>query len=176
MFKPYKGIMPKVAESVFVDDSAQVWGDVVIGGDSSIWANCSVRGDVNYVRIGERTNIQDNSVLHVERDGYPCIVEDDVTVGHMAILHGCTVRSRVLIGMGAKLLNGCEVESEAIVAAGSVVPEGRKIPSGWVAMGAPAKPVRELRPEEREHLLESSRRYVVLKNEYMQAMKERGQE
>lgn len=159
--------MPEIAKSAFVDKAAQIIGDVIIGKDSSVWPNCVLRGDVHYIRVGERTNIQDGSVLHGDTELYPVILEDDITVGHLAILHGCTIRSRALIGMGAKLLNGSEVEADAVVAAGSLLPEGKKAPSGWLTMGIPAKPVRELTEKEKEGLLESSRRYVDLKNDYL---------
>ncbi|GMT42139.1 MAG: gamma carbonic anhydrase family protein [bacterium] len=167
MIKPYKGKWPEVAESAFIEDSAHVIGDVTIGEDSSVWFNAVVRGDVNFIRIGKRTSIQDASVVHVTRDTYPTILEDDITVGHSVTLHGCTIRSRALIGMGAVILDGAEVESDSIIAAGSVVTEGKTIPSGQLAMGIPAKPVRELTESERAMLLESSNNYIDYKNIYI---------
>ncbi len=159
--------MPKVASSAFVEESAQVVGHVEIGEDSSVWFNAVVRGDVNYVRIGARTNIQDGSVLHVTHDTHPTVLEDDVTVGHIVTLHGCTIRSRVLVGMGAIILDGAEVGPDCVIGAGALVTEGKKIPSGWLALGAPARPVRELTPDERAMLLRASENYVKYKNTYL---------
>lgn len=166
MLKPFRGIMPTVPPSAFVEESAQVIGDVVIGEDSSIWFNAVVRGDVNYIRIGNRTNIQDGSVVHVTHTTHPTALEDDVTVGHSVTLHGCTIRSRVLIGMGATILDGAVVESDCVIGAGALVTEGKKIPSGWLAIGSPAKPVRELTPEEKKRLLVSAQNYVAYKKDY----------
>jgi len=171
MLKDYKGQWPKIAPSAFIEDSAQVVGDVEIGEDSSIWFNAVVRGDVNYIRIGNRTNIQDGSIVHVTHDTFPTFLEDDITVGHSVTLHGCIIRSRVLIGMGAIILDGAEVESDCIIGAGALVTEGKKIPSGWLAIGSPAKPVRELTDKEREGLLESSKNYVEYKNDYLKPQK-----
>ncbi|MBI3794814.1 MAG: gamma carbonic anhydrase family protein [Nitrospinae bacterium] len=166
MLKPYMGVSPTVAPTAFIEDSAQVIGDVVIGEDSSVWFNAVVRGDVNYIRIGDRTNVQDGSVIHVTHDTHPTVLEDDVTVGHMVTLHGCTIRSRVLIGMGAIILDGAEVESDCVIGAGALVTEGKKIPSGWLAIGSPAKPVRQLTEDERQQLLYSSGNYVKYKARY----------
>lgn len=171
MLKPYKGKWPVVSSTAFIENSAQVIGDVTIGDQSSVWFNAIVRGDVNYIRIGNRTNIQDSSVIHVTHDTHPTILEDDITVGHSVTIHGCTIRSRVLIGMGAIILDGAEVESDCIIAAGAIVTEGKKIPSGWMAMGVPAKPVRELTKNERASLLEYAQNYIKYKNEYMNAEK-----
>ncbi len=167
MLKPYRGASPVVAASAFVEESAQVVGSVEIGEDSSVWFNAVVRGDVNYVRIGARTNIQDGSVVHVTHDTHPTVLEDDVTVGHNVTLHGCTIRSRVLVGMGAIILDGAEVGSDCVIGAGALVTEGKKIPSGWLALGTPARPVRELTPDERAMLLQASENYVKYKNTYM---------
>lgn len=142
-------------------------GHVEIGEDSSVWFNSVVRGDVNYVRIGVRTNIQDGSVVHVTHDTHPTVLEDDVTVGHNVTLHGCTIRSRVLVGMGAIILDGAEVGPDCVIGAGALVTEGKKIPSGWLALGAPARPVRELTPDERAMLLQASENYVKYKNTYL---------
>jgi len=167
MLKPYKTRLPVISPTAFIENSAQVIGDVTIGDESSVWFNAIVRGDVNFIRIGNRTNIQDGTVIHVTHDTHPTILEDDVTVGHSVSIHGCVIRSRVLIGIGAIILDGAEVEPDCIIAAGSLVPEGKKIPSGWLAMGAPAKPVRELTPQERKKLLEYAQNYIKYKNEYM---------
>lgn len=160
------GKLPRLAESVYIEDSAQIIGDVTAGNDSSIWFNAVVRGDVNYIRMGKRTNIQDMSVVHVTHDTCPTILEDDITVGHSVTLHGCTIKSRVLIGMGAVVLDGAEVESDCVVGAGALVTEGKRIPSGWLAIGVPAKPVRELTEKERAMLLESASNYIDYKNIY----------
>jgi carbonic anhydrase/acetyltransferase-like protein (isoleucine patch superfamily) len=167
LLKPYRGALPEVASSAFVEESAQVVGRVEIGEDSSVWFNAVVRGDVNYVRIGARTNIQDGSVVHVTHDTHPTVLEDDVTVGHNVTLHGCIIRSRVLVGMGAIILDGAEVGSDCVIGAGALVTEGKKIPSGWLALGSPARPVRELTPDERAMLLQASENYVKYKNTYM---------
>ena len=167
MLKPYKDKRPIISSTAFIENSAQVIGDVTIGDESSVWFNAVVRGDVNYIRIGNRTNIQDGTVIHVTHDTHPTILEDDITVGHSVSIHGCVIRSRVLIGIGAIVLDGAEVESDCVIAAGALVPEGKKIPSGWLAMGAPAKPVRELTPQERKKLLEYAKNYIKYKNEYI---------
>ena len=124
MLRPYRTVYPTVDASTFVDASAQVIGDVVLGPESSVWMNAVVRGDVNYVRIGARTNIQDLTLVQVMRDTHPTMIGDDVTVGHSAVVHGCTIEDRCLIGMGAMLLNGCRIGSGSIVAAGA-------LGSGW---------------------------------------------
>jgi len=166
MLKPYRGIVPTVAPSAFIEESARVIGDVTIGEDSSVWFNAVIRGDVNHIRIGNRTNIQDGSIVHVTHKTWPTVLEDDITVGHSVTLHGCTIRSRVLIGMGAIILDGAEVESDCVIGAGALVTEGKKIPSGWLAIGSPAKPVRQLTDEERAKLLVSAQNYVNYKNDY----------
>ena len=137
MLKPYKGIMPTLHETVFVEQSAQVIGEVEIGRDSSIWFNSVVRGDVNYIKIGERTNVQDSCVLHVTKGTHPLIIGSDVTVGHSVTLHGCTVKDRCLIGMGAKLLDGAEIGEDSIVGAGSVVTVGLKVAPRSRVLGGP---------------------------------------
>ena len=131
-----------------MDVSAQVIGDVHLGAESSIWMNVVVRGDVHYVRIGARTNIQDLTLVHVMRHTHPTVIGDDVTVGHGAVVHGCIVENRCLIGMGAILLNGCRIGTGSIVAAGTLVPEGFVVPPGSMVMGAPGKIRRQLTPEE----------------------------
>ena len=168
MLKSFNGKRPLLAESVYIEESAQVIGDVTIGVDSSVWFNAVVRGDVNYIRIGERSNIQDASVVHVTHKTHPTVIEDDVTIGHSVTIHGCTIRSRVLIGMGAVILDGAIVEPDCVIAAGALVAEGVTIPSGWLAMGLPAKPVRELTDDEKAMLIKSARNYVGYKNDYME--------
>jgi carbonic anhydrase/acetyltransferase-like protein (isoleucine patch superfamily) len=167
MIRPYKGIRPKVGQGVFVDSSAAVIGDVEIGDESSIWMGCVVRGDVNCIRIGVRTNIQDLTVIHVSGGMYQTIVGNEVTVGHAAVLHGCRVDDGCLIGIGARVLDGAHVGAGAIVAAGSLVPEGRVIPAGRLWMGVPARDVREVSEAERGRVLGYAVAYVALKNDYL---------
>ncbi len=160
MIRPFRGLMPRIAESAYIDASAQVIGDVVIGERSSVWPNVAIRGDVNYIRIGEETSIQDNSVLHVDHDQYPCIVGNRVTVGHRVVLHGCEVADDALIGIGAVVLNGAKIGAGAVVAAGALVPEGTEVPAKALAMGTPAKVRREVTPEEQERFRKNCRNYV----------------
>src|SRR5262249_4926714 len=128
--RPYRGKQPQIAASAYIDPASVIVGDVVIGEDSSVWPLCVIRGDVNYVRIGSRTNVQDGSILHVMKDEYPLILGDDITVGHAVTLHGCTIESKCLIGMGAILLNGVVLGTGSIVAAGSLITERTLIPAG----------------------------------------------
>ncbi len=148
MLRQYRSVIPTVHPSAYVDLSAQVIGDVHIGAESSVWMNAVVRGDVNYIRIGARTNIQDLTMVHVMRETHPTIIGDDVTVGHSAVVHGATIEDRCLIGMGAILLNGSRIGSGSIVAAGTLVPERTIIPPGSMVMGLPGKVRRALTPEE----------------------------
>ena len=148
MLRTYRSISPTVHPSAFVDTSAQVIGDVHLGPESSVWMNVVVRGDVHYIRIGARTNIQDLTMVHVMRDTNPTVIGDNVTIGHSAVVHGCTIEDRCLIGMGAILLNGCVIGTGSIVAAGTLVPEGMVIPPGSMVMGVPGKVRRALTPEE----------------------------
>lgn len=169
MIRPYKGVLPRLHESVFVDASAQVIGDVVMGEESSVWMNAVVRGDVHWIRIGRRSNIQDNTVVHVQNGTHPTTIGDDVTVGHAAIVHGCTVGHRVLVGMGAILLNGSTVGEDSIVAAGSLLTEESVFPPRSLIMGSPAKVKRPLTDGEVAMILEFSDRYVNYRLDYMQA-------
>ena len=148
MLRPFRSIHPTIDPSAFVDVSAQVIGDVHIGAESSVWMNVVVRGDVHSIRIGARTNIQDGTIVHVMRDTHPTVIGDDVTIGHGAVVHGCTIEDQCLIGMGAILLNGCRIGTGSIVAAGALVPEGAVIPAGSMVMGMPARVKRPLTPEE----------------------------
>jgi carbonic anhydrase/acetyltransferase-like protein (isoleucine patch superfamily) len=148
MLRPFRSIFPAVDPSAFVDASAQVIGDVHVGPESSVWMNVVIRGDVNYIRIGARTNIQDLTLVHVMRHTHPTLIGDDVTVGHSAVVHGCTIEDRCLIGMGAILLNGCRIGTGSIVAAGALVPEGMIVPPGSMVMGVPGEVRRPLTPEE----------------------------
>jgi carbonic anhydrase/acetyltransferase-like protein (isoleucine patch superfamily) len=164
----YKGILPKLGAGVFVAGGAQVIGDVEVGDDSSIWFNSVVRGDVDIVRIGSRTNIQDGAILHVMRDQCPCIVGDSVTVGHGAMLHGCAIQSHCLIGMRAVLLNDVVVGSHSIIAAGSLVPERMVIPPRSLVMGTPARVRRELTDEEVQSIDAYAQRYYEYKTAYLE--------
>lgn len=166
MIRAYRGVLPKVAASAYIDPSAQVIGDVEVGERSSIWPNATIRGDVNYIRIGEESNVQDNSVIHVEHDAWPTIVGNRVTVGHSVTLHGCVVEDDALIGIGAIILNGARIGAGSIIAAGALVPEGMQIPPGSMVMGIPAKIRREITPEERERFRENAQNYVRYRQTY----------
>ncbi len=157
---------PKLGARVFVAPNATVVGDVEIGDDSSVWFGAIVRGDVFPIRVGARTNIQDNAVLHVTGGKARTIVGDDVTIGHHAIIHGCTVGSRCLIGMGAILLDDAHVEDEAFVGAGTLVPPGMRIPTGMLALGRPAKIVRHLTSAELAQINDASAHYVLNARDY----------
>ena len=148
MLRSYRSIHPTVHPSAFVDASAQVIGDVHVGAESSVWMNVVVRGDVHHIRIGARTNIQDLTMVHVMRETNPTAIGDNVTIGHGAVVHGCTIEDRCLIGMGAILLNGCVIGAGSIVAAGTLVPEGMVVAPGSMVMGVPGKVRRALTPEE----------------------------
>jgi carbonic anhydrase/acetyltransferase-like protein (isoleucine patch superfamily) len=171
--RPFEGTSPRLGNRVYIDDSAVVVGDIVIGDDCSIWPQVAARGDVNHIRIGARTNIQDGSVLHVTHDGpytkggIPLIVGDDVTVGHKVILHACTVGDRCLIGMGAVLMDGVVLEDEVFVAGGALVSPGKRLESGFLYRGSPAQKARALSSEEREMLRYSAQHYVRLKDRYL---------
>lgn len=159
MIRPYKGKYPAIHPSVFVADGVQIIGDVRIGCDSSIWYNSVLRGDINAVIIGERTNIQDCSVLHVTGE-LAVRIGNDVTVGHRAIIHGCTVGDRCLIGMGAIILDNATIGAESLVAAGAVVLQNAVVPPGMLVAGVPAKVIRPLTPEEKDQLRISAHNYV----------------
>lgn len=152
--------MPRIAESAYIDASAQVIGDVAIGERSSVWLNVSIRGDVNYIRVGEETSIQDNTVLHVDHDLFPCIVGNRVTVGHRVVLHGCEVADDVLVGIGAVVLNGARIGAGAVIAAGALVPEDMEVAAGTLVMGAPARVRRDVTAEERERFRKNCANYV----------------
>ena len=167
MLRAFGGRLPKLAEGVFVDPSAQVIGDVEIGAGSSVWCGVVIRGDVHFVRIGERTNVQDLSVIHVRTGTCPTILGNDVVVGHRVVLHGCTVGDRALVGIGAIVLDDARIGEGAMVAAGSVVPPGMEVPPRSLALGAPARIVRELRPAEIEMIESIAANYVALKDQYL---------
>lgn len=160
MIRSYRGIHPRIAPSAYIDPSAQVIGDVQIGERSSVWPLAVLRGDVNAIRIGEETNIQDNSVLHGQTGEYPVSIGNRVTVGHSTVLHGCTVEDDCLIGIGAILLNGARIGRGSVVAAGSLVPEDAVIPPGSLALGIPARVRRPVSEEEKERFRVNCARYV----------------
>lgn len=171
MIYPFQDKTPRFPETVFIESSAQVIGDVEIGGFSSIWCGTVVRGDVHFIRIGDRTNVQDLSVLHVTRKTHPLLIGNEVTVGHHVTLHGCTVLDRVLVGMGAILLDGAVIGEGSIIGAGALVTEGMKIPPGSLALGAPARVKRALTKEESDFLSQSAQSYVDLAQIYIQALR-----
>jgi carbonic anhydrase/acetyltransferase-like protein (isoleucine patch superfamily) len=152
--------MPRIAQSAYIDLSAQVIGDVVIGERSSVWPNVAIRGDVNYVRIGNETSIQDNTVVHVDHDEFPCLIGNRVTIGHRVVLHGCVVGDESLVGIGAVVLNGARIGTGAVVAAGALVPEGMDVPANTLVMGMPARIRREVTPEEQERFRKNCDNYV----------------
>jgi carbonic anhydrase/acetyltransferase-like protein (isoleucine patch superfamily) len=156
----HHGVTPRVHPSVFVADGAQIIGDVELGMDSSVWFNAVLRGDINAIRVGERSNVQDGAVLHVTHE-YPVYVGADATVGHQAIIHGCTVEDGSLIGMGAIILDNARIGPYSLVAAGAVVREGFVVPEGMLAAGVPARIVRKLTDQEKEALFESAQRYMT---------------
>ena len=168
MIRTLKGITPTIAADAYVDESAQVIGDVHIGDESSVWMNAVVRGDVNSIRIGRRTNIQDGTIVHVMREPpHPTVLGDDITVGHGAVVHGCTIENACLIGMGAILLNGAHVGTGSIVAAGTLLPEGCVIPPRSLVMGSPGKVKRAITDDEYAFILESAQNYVRYRLDYL---------
>jgi len=174
MILPFQKWTPKLGKNAWIADGSSVIGRTTMGEDSAVWFGCVVRGDVHYITIGDRTNIQDLSMIHVthyknqdESDGNPTIIGNDVTVGHRVMLHGCTIEDACLIGMSATILDGAVIGKESIVGAGSLVTKNKKFPPRSLIMGSPAKVVRELTDEEVEELYASAQRYVAFKNEYL---------
>ena len=174
MIYNYKELKPKIGKNVFVADSADIIGDVEIGEDCSIWFGTVIRGDVHYIKIGKRVSVQDLSMVHVthfkgddKSTGNPTIIEDDVTIGHRVMLHGCTIKKASLIGMSATILDGAVIGEESIVGAGSLVTKNKKFPPRSLIMGSPAKVIRELSKDEIEELYASAKRYVEFKNNYL---------
>ena len=167
MLRPFRGTMPRVHPTAYIDDSAQIIGDVEIGEESSVWMCVVIRGDVHHIRIGRRSNVQDGTIVHVMRGTHATIIGDEVTVGHGAIVHGCTVQDRCLIGMGAILLNGVTVGHDSIVAAGTLLPEGSTVPARSLVMGAPGKVKRALSDADVESIRDLADRYVGYRLDYM---------
>ena len=172
--RSFKGIVPTLKSNVYVDEASVLVGDITLDDDASVWPLVAARGDVNHIYIGKRTNIQDGTVLHVTRkspslpEGHPLIIGDDVTIGHKAMLHGCQVGNRILVGMGAIILDGAILEDDVILGAGSLVPPGKVLKSGFLYVGSPAKQARPLTEAELAFLPQSADNYVKLKNEYLQ--------
>ena len=175
--RSYKGIAPEIGQGVYIDETAVLVGDIKIGDDSSVWPLVAARGDVNHIHIGQRTNIQDGSVLHVTHknkenpEGYPLIIGNDVTIGHKVMLHGCTIQDRVLVGMGAIILDNVIVEQEVMIGAGSLVPPNKVLESGYLYMGSPVKQARPLTDKERAFLQKSADNYVQNKNDYLDSVR-----
>lgn len=163
---PFGGKIPELGDGVFIARGAQIIGDVTLGDQASVWFNAVLRGDVMPITIGPRTNIQDLSVVHVTSHTHPTHIGADVTVGHRAILHGCTVEDACLIGMGATLLDGAHIEPGCLIAAGALIPPGMRVPAHSLVMGAPGKIRREVTPEERQRFLDSAAHYVELASSY----------
>lgn len=172
--RSFQGISPVIGEGTYVDEAATVIGDVVLGDDVSIWPGTVVRGDVNYIRIGSRTNVQDGTIIHVTHDGpygkpggFATVIGEDVTIGHAAVIHACVIEDACLIGMGATILDGAIIRKNGFVGAGAVVPPGKTVESGELWLGNPAKCVRKLGEKEIEQLYYSAQHYVRLKDKYL---------
>lgn len=171
--RPYKGITPKFGLNTYIDPSAVLIGDISISDDVSIWPNVAARGDVNFITIGKRTNVQDGSVLHVTRksankpEGNPLIIGDDVTIGHLCMLHGCSLGNRILVGMSATIMDGVTVEDDVFIGAGSLVPPNKTLTSGFLYVGNPIKQVRPLKQAELDFLKQSAVNYTELKDDYL---------
>ena len=166
MLRQHRGRWPKVHPSAYIDESAQVIGDVEIGAESSVWMHAVLRGDVNSIRLGQRTNVQDGSVVHVMQGTHPTLIGDDVTLGHAAVVHGCTIGNRVLIGMSATVLNGASIGEDSIVAAGTLITEGMVVPPRSMVMGSPGKVKRPLTDQEVASILDYASNYVRYKKDY----------
>ena len=169
----YLDFVPSLGERVMIDPSAVVLGDLALGDDVSVWPQVSIRADMHRIRIGDRTNIQDNSVLHITHagkfntDGCPLIIGSEVTVGHSVVLHGCTIGDRVLVGIGSVVMDGAVVEDEVMIGAGALVTPGKRLESGMLYAGSPARPLREITKREREFLSYSAANYVRLKDSFL---------
>ena len=167
MLRPFRSVLPTVHPTAYIDQSAQVIGDVEIGQESSVWMNVVIRGDVNHIRIGARSNIQDLTMVHVMRDTHPTTIGDEVTIAHSAVIHGCTIEDRVLVGMAAVLLNGVIIGRDCVIAAGSLLPEGMNVPARSLVMGRPGKVKRALSDAEVAKIRCYADNYVAYRLEYM---------
>ncbi len=171
--RTYLNKRPTLGHHVYIDPAASVIGDVTLSDDCSVWPGAVVRGDMHHIRIGARTSVQDGAVLHITHasnynpDGWPLIIGEDVTIGHQACLHGCTVGSRVLVGIGAIILDGAIIEDDVVIAAGALVPPGKRLASGYLYMGSPCRQARPLNDSERQFFTYSAQNYVALKNHYL---------
>jgi len=170
MIYPHHGKTPRLDKSVWIAPSADVIGEVSIGPESTVWFQVVIRGDVNTISIGSRTNVQDHSMLHVTRKTAPLKIGSEVTVGHRVLLHGCTIGDRVLVGMGSVVMDGAVVENDCVIGAGSLITQGKRFPSNSLIMGSPAKVIRELKPEELAFLKQSAKNYVQDGKEYMEIL------
>ena len=176
--RTFQGKTPQLGLRVLIDPSAVVLGDVKLGDDVSVWPQVAIRGDMHRITVGARTSIQDNTVLHITHagpynpDGYPLDIGCDVTIGHAAVLHGCTIGNRVLIGMGAIVMDGAVVEDDVVIAAAALVTPGKTLRSGYLYAGSPAREIRELRESEMEYFVYSANNYVKLKDQHIAALEE----
>ena len=161
MIIKFDGVMPEIHGSVFVAETAAVIGDVQIGMNSSVWFSAVVRGDMHSIRIGERTNVQDGAILHVVKGTFPCLIGNDVTIGHAAVVHGCTVHDKVLIGMNATVLDGAIIEEGSIIAAGALVREGQRVPKNRLFAGVPARDIRATTEKDFKRIMGGSEEYVL---------------
>lgn len=164
---PFDGVTPRIAPDAFIAPTAAVIGDVVIGAGSSVWFNCTLRGDVHEIRVGERTNIQDGCVVHVTSGKFGCYIGSDITIGHNAVIHACTLEDGCFVGMSATVMDGAVVESQAMVAAGALVTPGKRVRRGELWAGSPAKPMRRLTEDELAYFPESAAHYARLAARYM---------
>ena len=167
MIYDFIGKSPVYDESNFIAESADIIGDVTLGKQASVWFNTTIRGDVNWIKIGDRSNVQDNTCIHVTNRTCPTLIGNDVTIGHSAMLHGCTVHDRVLVGIKAVILDRAVIEPDCMIAAGSLVAPGKVMPSGYMCMGVPAKPVRKLTDAEIASIMNYSENYVKYSRTYL---------
>ena len=177
---PFHGKSPRIDPAAFVATGAQLIGDVEMGPEASVWYNCVLRGDMNLIRIGARSNVQDGSVIHVDParpggppDGYPCLIGEEVLIGHLAMVHGCTLHDRAFVGLGAIVMDGCVIESDAMLAAGAMLTQGKRIPSGQLWAGRPAKYVRDLSETDLAGMRTGVAHYVALAKRHAEALKVR---
>lgn len=167
MIRTFRGVKPAIPQSCFIEETAAVIGDVVMGEDCSVWFHAVIRGDVNYIRIGDRTNVQDLCALHVTHDTHPLVIGSDVTIGHHVVLHGCTIQDRVLVGMGAIIMDGVVIGEDSVVAAGALVTPGTIVEPKSLILGSPAKVKRPVTEQELAWIRESAQNYVGYSRQYL---------